>query len=158
MSVEIERKFLVQPHLLPTFRDEERMYQGYLVTGPTSLRIRLSQPSGQAQVAWLVVKGPGTIQRPEFHLELPVDLAKSLLSGCSSIISKTRYLYGRWEVDRFHNVLDVVANDSLWLAEIELESLDEPIAIPEWCGQEVTEDVSFSNAQLATRTTFRPNI
>lgn len=49
-----------------------------------------------------------------------------------------------WEVDEFHG-----DNAGLVMAEIELGSADEPFAMPEWLGEEVTGDRRYYNSMLA---------
>ena len=68
---------------------------------------------------------------------------------CGSLtLRKTRYRVpqaGRlWEVDVFAG-----ANEPLVLAEIELESAEETVALPDWVGLEVTEDERYHNTSLA---------
>jgi len=51
-------------------------------------------------------------------------------------IEKTRYKIGKWEVDKFTNLTGRYKN--LILAEIELDTVDEFVEIPDWIDQEVT--------------------
>jgi adenylate cyclase len=51
----------------------------------------------------------------------------------------------RWEVDEF---LD--ENAGLVVAEVELESEDQPFDRPDWLGLEVTEDARYYNSNLAS--------
>ena len=51
-----------------------------------------------------------------------------------------------WEVDEFHG-----DNAGLVMAEIELGSADEPFAMPEWLGEEVTGDRRYYNSMLAVQ-------
>ena len=65
------------------------------------------------------------------------------------MIDKTRWLVpagdGRhtWEVDEFHG-----DNEGLVVAEIELESEDDPFERPAWLGEEVTGDRRYYNSCL----------
>ena len=76
-------------------------------------------------------------------------LARSqlVLVGPARRIEKTRYAVayaGRtWDVDVFAG-----ANTGLVLAEVELNSPDEPIELPSWVGREVTNDPRFRNSKL----------
>jgi adenylate cyclase len=56
-------------------------------------------------------------------------------------------MYGRWEVDFFHNLGGEMEN--LVMAELELTSEDEGIEIPNWVKQEVSTDKRYSNTYLA---------
>ena len=65
--------------------------------------------------------------------------------GSIPFIRKTRYhLDSPWDVDVFHG-----ENEGLILAEIELESKDQKLIIPEWIGREVTNDDRYYNSYLA---------
>ena len=63
------------------------------------------------------------------------------------MIEKTRYRIRHqdliWEVDEFHG-----DNDGLIVAEVELQSEDQPISLPEWAGAEVSSDPKYFNANL----------
>ena len=48
-----------------------------------------------------------------------------------------------WEIDVFEG-----DNEGLVIAEVELESEDEPFDVPEWIGAEVTDDPRYFNANL----------
>jgi adenylate cyclase len=67
---------------------------------------------------------------------------------CSKpIIDKTRYLVQHknhtWEIDIFHQ-----ENEGLIVAEVELESEDEKIELPNWIVKEVTDDCRYYNSNL----------
>ena len=49
-----------------------------------------------------------------------------------------------WEVDEFFG-----DNQGLVVAEIELESENQPFTLPDWLGAEVTTDARYYNANLA---------
>lgn len=48
-----------------------------------------------------------------------------------------------WEIDVFAG-----ENEGLILAEVELASPDEPLALPPWAGREVTGDHRYTNSSL----------
>lgn len=144
MSVEIERKFLVDTARLPALPEPTRLRQGYLSLTP-AVRVRLlTQPDG-AQSARLTIKGPGLLSRTELEYPIPVADAPALFSLCGHALTKLRYRLGRWELDHF---LDLPRGE-LWLAEIELAAEDEPFERPAWLGQEVTQDPGYANSRLA---------
>ena len=64
------------------------------------------------------------------------------------VIDKTRYRIpvGEhiWEVDRFHG-----DNQGLVVAEVELDSEDQPFERPPWLGEEVTDDPRYYNSALS---------
>ena len=150
MNVEIERKFLVADATIVERADgpPARLKQGYLATGETNVRVRVSP-----EKSWLTIKGKTIgISRAEFEYEIPRDDAELMLTTLSRgiVIEKDRYLVREgaftWEVDVFHG-----ANAPLLLAEIELDSESETVEIPDWVGEEVSGDARFKNARLAVR-------
>jgi CYTH domain-containing protein len=144
MAEEIERKFLVtgdgwRAATGSVFR------QGYLSTvRERTVRIRLVGDRG-----FLTVKGVTVgATRAEFEYPIPADDAAELLDLCEQpIIHKTRHAVEHdgltWEVDEFHGV-----NEGLVVAEVELESEEQQIALPDWVGDEVTDDPRYFNANL----------
>jgi len=145
MAVEIERKFLVRND---SWRDavtrSATFKQGYVVTGSRekgSVRVRVTDDE-----AWLNLKSVTRgIQRLEFEYPLPLQILDSLCE--SPIIEKTRYYIDfeghTWEVDVFEG-----ENKGLVVAEVELDSVNESLSLPEWVGSEVTDDVRYYNACL----------
>ena len=148
MSLEIERKFLVNPSLLPGCLQGIQIAQGYLNSSPErTVRIRSA-----GKKAFITVKGPSTpdgLSRYEWEREIPVEDVFLLFGVCESgAIAKVRkyMVYRRklWEIDFFQG-----ANRGLVVAEIELSSEDEKVDIPPWCTKEVTGDVKYYNSYLA---------
>ncbi|MEN7973069.1 MAG: CYTH domain-containing protein [Verrucomicrobiota bacterium] len=147
MAVEIERKFLVAgDSWKAAASDGVLCRQGYLASEPEkTVRVRII--GGQA---FLTIKGATTgISRSEFEYEIPVADAVELLKLCGdAIVEKTRYFVGHggmvWELDVFSG-----ANEGLVLAELELESEEQPFDLPDWAGKEVSGDIRYYNAYLA---------
>ena len=147
MAYEIERKYLVDMTKLNLEQavKKQRMQQGYLLNEEgRNVRVRIS--GGKAS---LTIKGKAEgIRRLEFEYEIPVEDAQGMLGLTDgSLIEKTRYLFevgGKiWEVDVFEG-----NNVGLVVAEIELEDEEEAFELPEWVGEEVTDDPRYLNAQL----------
>jgi adenylate cyclase len=145
MATEIERKFLVtgdswrQPDPTP-------MSQGYLsLAKERTVRVRIA-----GDRAYLTIKGATVgVSRPEFEYEIPVADAEAMLAMCDGpIVRKARHLVtyrgSQWEVDEFSD-----DNAGLVVAEIELESEDQPFERPDWLGQEVSDDPRYLNSNLA---------
>jgi adenylate cyclase len=141
MPVEIERKFLVDPALLPPLPAADELHQGYLSRDP-AVRVRLRTAPHAAPRGTLTIKGRGLVSRAEFEYEIPAEDATALLALCASSLRKRRYTLGRWEVDEF-------PDRGLWLAEIELASEGEPFERPAWLLQEVSGDARYQNVNLA---------
>ncbi len=143
MGIEIERKFLVLRELLPSdLPAADEIEQGYLSASPT-VRVRTRRRGSGERKGELTIKGRGKLSRAEWNYEIPAAEADELLELCATSLRKTRRELGRWELDYF-------ADRDLWLAEIELETEDEPFERPDWLGDEVTSDGSYSNSRLAT--------
>lgn len=152
--MEIERKFLTIGREWST-SPSLPFCQGYLSRDPArTVRVRLA-----GEKAFLTIKGlTAGISRPEFEYAIPVADARALLPLCAGpLVEKTRYLVPfashHWEVDEFHG-----ANQGLVIAEIELQSEDEPFARPPWLGAEVSHDPRYYNSNLSENpfTTWPP--
>lgn len=149
MGIEIERKFLVTGDgWRPQAASQTRFSQGYLSRDPArTVRVRIA-----GEQAFLTLKGATTgATRAEFEYVVPVADAQQLLALCDGpVVEKIRHLCPfegmTWEVDEF-----LGANAGLVVAEIELESEDQPFAKPLWLGAEVTGDARYVNANLALR-------
>jgi CYTH domain-containing protein len=146
MAVEIERKFLVTSDAWREGASVTPIWQGYIFATPEkSVRVRT-----KGDLGFITIKsrrsGSGT---NEFEYEIPVSDAKEILDAACEhpIIEKLRFErqdHGhRWEIDVFK-----AANAGLIVAEVELESANEPVELPDWVGEEVTSDPRYLNASL----------
>ena len=146
MAIETERKFLL--HYLPSslLTRGTLIRQGYMVTKKNIVvRIRLSGDN-----AFLTVKGATrNASRKEYEYPVPQQDAMEMLSiFCKKpLIEKTRYQIEfkgfEWVIDLFSGV-----NKGLVVAEIELDSIDQPFEKPDWIGKEVTHDPRYFNSNL----------
>lgn len=146
MAVETEKKFLLHhlPHDL--MNKGKAIYQGYITKSKHhTVRIRISDDDG-----FVTIKGPTVnAARKEFEYAVPVSDAREMLARfCPGpIIEKTRYTIGfkgfEWEIDVFKG-----RNKGLVVAEIELESADQPFEKPDWVGLEITHDTRYYNSNL----------
>lgn len=147
--VEIERKFLVKSNDFKeqAFR-QNKIAQGYLSAVPErTVRVRIKGEKG-----FLTIKGiskQGGMSRFEWENEIPFDEAQELLKLCEKgKIEKTRFEIKlgehTFEVDEFYG-----ENEGLIIAEIELKSETEPFEVPDWLGEEVTDDPRYYNAYLS---------
>ncbi|MCQ2351457.1 MAG: CYTH domain-containing protein [Paludibacteraceae bacterium] len=152
--IEIERKYLVNAKWSAPKEGGEYFRQGYLAENGATTRVRIISPKGNGadKHAYLTIKGKTVgIARPEFEYEIPVDDAELMLKmALYPIIEKYRYrvtVGGKvWEVDEFLGV-----HKGLVIAEIELNSEDEQFEMPDWVGEEVSLDRSYSNAALSRK-------
>ena len=99
-------------------------------------------------MAFLTVKSrTHGCERGEWEYPIPVSDAIEIMDACScsAMISKTRYIVGRWEVDEFHGRLS-----GLTVAEIELQNAEEHFEKPAFLGREVTGDIRYYNSALTS--------
>lgn len=131
MGLEIERKFLLANDVWRGLATDSRRYcQGYLCADrERAVRVRIAGES-----AFLTIKGGGAgASHLEFEYPLPLEDAKILLEQLAEkpLIEKIRYFVPHggliWEVDEFFGL-----NEGLMLAELELESEDQPFEKPAW--------------------------
>lgn len=147
MGVEIERKYLVSGD---SWRSQvvssTRIVQGYLTRGEVTVRARI-----RGERAYLTIKGRSQgIARSEFEYDIPVPDAEAMLTELADgpVVEKTRHLIDvgghTWELDVFAG-----ANEGLVMAEIELADADERFEVPQWAGEEVSDDPRYYNVNLA---------
>jgi adenylate cyclase len=144
MAREIERKFLIKGSAWRR-AGAMRLRQGYL----SSAKGRTVRVRTVGDKAYLTIKGMAVgATRPEFEYEIPYEDAKELLNLCEMpLIEKDRYRVEEggvvWEIDEF-----LGENLGLIIAEVELESEGQPLAKPDWVGEEVTGDPRYFNSNL----------
>lgn len=145
MAREIERKFLVKGSGWRR-AGAVRLRQGYLSSARgRTVRVRTVGDHH----AYLTIKGIAVgATRPEFEYEIPFEDARELLTLCETpLIEKDRYRVEEggvvWEIDEF-----LGENTGLIIAEVELESEDQPFPRPDWVGGEVTGDPRYFNSNL----------
>jgi len=148
MSVEIERKFLVNSNAYKT-ESHKKSYikQGFLNSDKNRVvRVRLNDGCG-----YLTIKGKSNTSgttRFEWEKKITKEEANNLFSLCEpGIIEKHRFLVAignhTYEVDEF-----LGDNKGLVVAEIELKSENEIFEKPTWLGTEVTGDIKYYNSNL----------
>jgi len=145
MGKEIERKFTVKGDAWRSLAKGTHYRQGYLSSvKERTVRVRTIEDRG-----FLTIKGlTSGVTRLEFEYDIPVKDAEGLLGLCERpLIEKSRYKINfqglTWEVDEFYG-----ENQGLILAEVELESEDQPFEKPEWIDQEVSSDPRYFNSNL----------
>ena len=149
---EIERKYLLRglPERVHDARALE-IDQGYLPGIRINERIRRSREAATVRYFRTIKSGQG-IERTEIEEETTESFFSAvwpLTRGAR--VQKRRYVVPEgdvtWEIDEF---LD---RDGLWLAEVELTSVDQRVEIPSWLREvmdrEVTDDPAYTNHALA---------
>ena len=108
------------------------------------MRIRIGEERGPV----LTCKSGKGIKREEAESVVTEGVAEALMLAAEDrVIEKTRFYVGPWELDRFKGALD-----GLYLLEIELDDVDDPIPEPPdgvTILREVTDDKRFTNGRLA---------
>jgi adenylate cyclase len=146
MGVEIERKFLVVSDGWRNLGEGVLYRQGYLASRDgITVRVRVAGETG-----YLTIKGATQgISRAEYEYSIPLADATELLDTLCDrpLIEKTRYRIHwegvLWEVDEFRG-----ANEGLILAEVELTDAEHLIHLPDWVGQDVSDDPRYFNVSL----------
>ena len=144
---EIERKFLVRDDsFISQAVSSERIAQGYLCARRVTARVRI-----YGDKAFLTFKGKskdGGLSRFEWEREIPLRVAEHLLGRCNGVVDKVRHIVEyeahTFEIDEFKS-----ENEGLIIAEVELTSHNETVALPSWCGDEVTGERCFYNSFLS---------
>lgn len=149
--MEIERKFLVisdEFKKLDIEIQRQNIKQAYFGDG---FRLRTSI-NGFGKKGFITIKSAEAgMTRKEFEYQIPYEEAEEILGMFKNkpVIEKTRFIVyhnheDKWEVDVFSG-----ENEGLIVAEIELESEDQEFEIPNWVGQEVTNEKKYYNSDLA---------
>jgi adenylate cyclase len=146
MAIEIERKFLIKNNDWKTHvQTTQVIKQGYLsLDMDRTVRVRLVGNFAQLTIKSKTIGN----SRHEFEYEIPVEDAQALVKMCiPPILDKTRHLVLHdnltWEVDIFSG-----ENEGLRVAEVELDSENTALNLPDWVGQEVSGDARYYNANL----------
>ncbi len=146
MGNEIERKFLLKGEAWRALGHPVHYRQGYLNRSKErTVRVRRAGEKG-----YLTIKGISKgMTRMEYEYVIPKEDADALLHDLAEkpLIEKDRYRIEykglTWEIDEFFG-----ENQGLILAEVELESEDQKIQLPDWIGKEVTQDPKYYNSNL----------
>ena len=155
LPFEIERKYLLSA--MPSIPSDaivsiQTLEQGYIPGRQITERVRRITRADSVRHLRTVKLGTG-IERLEFEEEISADLFEHLWAATlDGRIRKERTIVkdgdACWEIDRF---LDF----PLWLAEIELESAEIHVQVPDWLKsvyvRDVTEEKNFTNWALATQ-------
>ncbi|KKC36623.1 adenylate cyclase [Devosia epidermidihirudinis] len=153
MAQEIERKFLVSGDGWRALETSSALLrQGYLSSNAkATVRVR----SKNDDRAVITLKGAAQgITRSEFEYDIPIEDAREMLAMAEPhVLEKRRHIvpFGglTWEIDVFEG-----RHTGLVLAEVELESEDQVVELPDWIGEEVTHDDRYYNASLSRSDTL----
>lgn len=146
MTMEIERKFLVLNDSYKQMTRPVCIRQGYISTSVENVvRVRIAGDKAFLTIKSLISQR----SRLEYEYEVPFADASEILNNIcrKPIIEKNRYEVvngtDAWVVDEF-----LGENQGLVVSEIELDSEDQEVKLPDWIGAEVTDDSRYLNANL----------
>ena len=146
VSKEIERKFLVDKFPRCNLIFKCILYQGYLQTTPTEIRIRKEQKAFEEKYL-ITSKSLGDFAREEIELEVNKEIFETLWSLTEGKrIEKVRYIVKL--DDSLEAELDVYSNCKITV-EVELPNENFVFEPPAWFGKEVTYDKRYKNRNLA---------
>lgn len=148
--IEIERKWLVNELPKLSKGKKVRINQGYLAVNRNGTEVRLRR---QDDRHFQTIKTGTGLQRGEIEVELSRKQFNSLWPATRGHrLEKVRRTI-KWHGNQIE--LDVFKKklSGLLIAEVEFKSKPEAEAFspPEWFGQEVTDDNSYKNVNLAKR-------
>ncbi len=149
MANEIEHKYLIINDDWKAHADDGiQIIQGYMGSNEkSSIRIRINGDKANLNIKSKTIG----IKRSEYDYKIPLEEAKEMLEIlCDKpLIEKTRYHVKHenhtWEIDVFAG-----DNEGLIIAEIELDTTDETFNLPDWAGEEVSNDPRYYNICLVT--------
>ena len=147
MAFEIERRFLIKNNDWEDFIIRKTaIEQGYFSTNSNEWTIRIRSEDKKFK---LTLKKPlKNFTSYEFEYEIPSREGEIIISQLTNKIYKERFYL---LINQKHWVVDIFKdkNNSLKIAEIELENEREIIEIPNFVSKEITGIKMFSNFGLA---------
>ena len=146
MNLEIERKFLINK--IPDNCEKSIHIKQYYMHIDDYFVQRLRFFDNQKAIISLKQNCSG-LSRYEFEYEIPLSDAQKIVSMSNSkFIEKIRHIIYfdkiKWEIDEF-----LGQNEGLLIAEVELDSEDQNVVLPEWVNIEVTNQHKYFNYNLA---------
>ena len=149
MGKEIERKFTVKPTLKPEeildiLRGhvwDKDIIRDYYFNEFTRLRLKNEE-------AFITIKSKGSLVRDEF--EFPIRKCDLDFIPAPLMIKKRYYIPYKghtFEFNIFENLLDKNGRN-IMIVEVELNSEDEDIELPDWIDHDVTNHPSFYGYNL----------
>ena len=158
-GLEIERVFLLaRAPDLPPGAVSLRIEQGYLPAPRSDRELegrlrRIERPDGVIDFIHTIKRGSGLVREEVEHAIDRATFEREWPRTERQRLSKTRHEVREgdhiWQIDLFDQP------EGLVLAEVELEGVDDEVAIPPWLAphiiREVTEDAALTNRAIARR-------
>ncbi len=150
---EVERKFLVKDDSWKQYVTESyEIVQVYISVDP-KLTIRARHKTSSLNVNTYMLAFKGITENPMIRSEIETPIEYDTyrwFRGTTDYlpITKTRHIVPMddklmWEVDVFHG-----EHRGLVMAEVELDYVDQHIVIPDWIGEEVTNNTMYYNNNM----------
>tara|TARA_Y100001978_G_scaffold174650_1_gene166383 strand:- start:721 stop:1197 length:477 start_codon:yes stop_codon:yes gene_type:complete len=146
MSIEIERRFLIQNNNWEkSIQRKSKIIQGYLNTNSKDWSVRIRSENNKFKLT--LKKYINHASNYEFEYQIPQHDGEIIISTIENPIIKDRFYIllndKTWIIDRFKE-----ENDPLEIAEVELHHIDEAFAMPDFVSKEITDLKRFSNFEL----------
>ena len=150
--MEIERKWLVdKAKVVPILGHGFRIEQHYLNDMSDDWLIRIRD---EGSYKTLTLKGKGLMVRPELEFDIDEsDYEKALVYSKKKVL-KTRFFIDLdpddEDCERWYEV-DIFDDHDFIICELEFDTVEEAEAHipPDWCLEDVTNDLKYSNINLA---------
>lgn len=146
MKIEMERKFLLGSDIWRSLvARSETIRDGLLnLSADIRTRVRINGRHSTLTVKTKRLRG----QCEEFEYDIPLEDAERLISHCGdNVIYKERHYVNHagliWEIDEYKGVLNGIV-----LAEVELETFDQTVVLPDWVGREVTSEPQYRKINM----------
>lgn len=145
-SLEIERKFLLKDDSWKMLSEKSIPIEQYYFIDDNGVTCRVRKIGNDFLMTMKIKQTDVTSE--EYEFSIPEAVYHEFKKRSSGGIEKVRHYISHngktWEVDVFGG-----KNKGLVLAEIELQSEDEGIVLPEFIGVEVTDNMEYRNVNLS---------
>ena len=149
MCIEIERRFLIKNNDWEKLINRKSdIIQGYLSSCSESWIVRIRSEDNLFKLT--LKKHITKSKNFEFEYDIPKKEGDMIISEIKNLIIKERFYLlvneKEWIVDRFKG-----ENFPLQIAEVELQTIDEQINLPDFLSTEITGLKKFSNFELSSK-------
>ena len=145
MPLEIERKFIVKHGGWKSSCTHSIRIRDGLIASSSGRKVRVRIADDRATIA---VKGrEHGFTRAEYEYDIPISDAEEMLRMTDDLLVKVRhvvsYAGSLWQVDAYDGLLSGIV-----IAEIELRHEKQEFELPDWAGEEITDDPRYKKAAM----------
>ena len=149
MCIEIERRFLIKNNdWEKLISHKTNIIQGYLSSHSEYWIVRIRSEDNLFKLT--LKKHITRSKNFEFEYDIPKKEGDMIISELKNLIIKERFYLlvneKEWIIDRFKG-----ENFPLQIAEVELQTTDEQINLPDFLSSEITGLKKFSNFELSSK-------